>query len=51
MVFWLFALLFVTFDGLGKVMGPVLELLGCGVGGVTVSSMLQGELNVGIGVH
>ena len=40
-----------TFDGLGRGMGCVLELLGHGVGGVTVSFMLQGGLNVGIGVH
>ena len=47
----LFVVLFVTFDGLERGMGDVLELLACGVGGVTLSSMLQGGLNVGIGVH
>ena len=49
--FWLYVLLLMTFDALESSMGHVLELLGCGVGGVIVSSVLQGGLNVGIGVH
>ena len=49
--FRLFVLL-VTFDGLGSSMGHVFEILGCAVGGLlTLTSMLQGELKVGNGVH
>ena len=50
-VFWLMVLLLMTFDGLGRGIGHVLDLLGHGVGGVIVFSILQGGLSVGIGVH
>ena len=49
-VFWLMMLLLLDFDGLGRGIGHVLDLLGHGEGNEIVYSMLQGGLGVGIGV-
>ena len=47
-IFWLMV---VTFDGLGRGMGQVLDFLGHGVGGLIVCSVLQHGLGVGTGVY